>query len=168
MKTDIPRLVDRWIRTGKRFKGCSIVTPTLSPCAVGFLMRKTLGTDNLRYSLKKRHKTCIHDNSYLHFYKHLSCFLSFSLYNTTIFLCPERIEFLYNLDNPITPLLHEYGHIFTARRWSYSRRINGLSRYVQRVWGPFLQSPGNLPGPISIFLNVFRRDYRHGTSPLFS
>ena len=33
--------------------------------------------------------------------------------------------------------------------------------------GPFLESPGNLPGPISIFLNnVFYRlhsDYRHGT-----
>ena len=23
------------------------------------------------------------------------------------------------------------------------------------TWGPFLESPGNLPGPLSIFLNVF-------------
>ena len=24
-----------------------------------------------------------------------------------------------------------------------------------RCWGPFLESPGNLPSPLSIFLNVF-------------
>ena len=38
--------------------------------------------------------------------------------------------------------------------------------------GPFLESPGNLPGPISKFLNVFFRrlqsNYRHGTWPMFS
>ena len=38
-------------------------------------------------------------------------------------------------------------------------------------WCPFLESPGNLSGPISIFLNVFRllhSDYRHGTLLMFS
>ena len=30
---------------------------------------------------------------------------------------------------------------------------------VSRPWGPFLDSTGNLPGPISIFVNVFFADY---------
>ena len=38
--------------------------------------------------------------------------------------------------------------------------------------GPFLESTGNLPGPISRFLNVFFADYtvilQHGSWPMFS
>ena len=39
-----------------------------------------------------------------------------------------------------------------------------------RDWGPFLESPGNLPGPISLVLNVFFAEYTmiygHGSWPI--
>ena len=40
------------------------------------------------------------------------------------------------------------------------------------LWGLFLESPGNLPGPRSIFVNIFfaelHSEYRHDTWPKFS
>ena len=63
---------------------------------------------------------------------------------------------------------------FHARGMAELTRIifgneRGNLRYT--ALGPFSRSPGNLSGPISIFLNVFFADYtviyRHGSWPIF-